>query len=58
MTISAAYPDTERWRDSMAAVATYRYIPPSRLGEYDTRYDQGLENLLLIETLIDEDCEQ
>ncbi len=42
-------------KDNWFTVTTYRYIPPSCLSEYDTRCDQGLEHLLYIQTLIDEE---
>jgi hypothetical protein len=47
-----------RNRDNWFTVTTFRYIPPSCLSEYDTRYDQGLEHLLYIQTLIDEDIDE
>jgi hypothetical protein len=45
-------------RDNWFTVATLPYIPPSRLSEYDTRYDQGLDQLLYLQTLIDEEIER
>jgi hypothetical protein len=44
--------------DNWFTVTTLPYIPPSCLSGYDTRYEQGLEQLVYLETLIDEEIEQ
>ncbi len=55
---STGNPDgSARPKDNWFTVTRFRYIPPSCLSQYDTRYDQGLERLLYMQTLIDEDIE-
>ena len=36
-------------------VTTMRYLPLHRLASWDLRYEQGLEILLYVQNLIDED---
>ena len=43
----------ERWFTE----ASLPYIPPSRLSEYDMRYDQGLDQLVYLQALINEEIE-
>jgi hypothetical protein len=43
--------------DSFFAVASLPYIPPARLSGYDMHCDQGLDHLLYLQTLIDEEME-
>jgi hypothetical protein len=39
----------------MAAVLRFRYIPPSSLAVYDIRSELGLDYLLYIQALVNED---
>ena len=47
-----------RTPDNWFAVASLPYIPPSCLSEYDLRYDQGLDRLVYLQMLIDEEIER
>jgi hypothetical protein len=41
--------------ESIHPVQTFRYLPPSRLAGFDTRSEQGLDQIIYIQTLIEED---
>lgn len=43
--------------DNWFSVASLPYIPPARLSGYDMVCDQGLDRLLYLQTLIDEEME-
>ncbi len=48
------YPVIEEDGDGMV-IQRFRYLPLSRLEAYDPNHDPGLEVLIYIQTLIDED---
>lgn len=59
-----AEPAWDRFQDLLGAparlqsgdyCATLRYLPMHRIGGWDLRYEQGLEQLLYIQNLIEED---
>ncbi len=41
--------------ESIHPVQSFRYLPPSRLAGFDTRSEQGLDQIIYIQTLIEED---
>ena len=41
--------------DNWFTVSSLPYIPPARMSGYDMVCDQGLDHLLYLQTLIDED---
>jgi hypothetical protein len=43
--------------DNWFTVASLPYIPPARLSGYDMYCDQGLDHLLYLQALIDEEME-
>ncbi len=47
-----------RTPDNWFTVTSVPYIPPSCLSEYDLRYDQGLDRLVYLQMLIDEEIER
>jgi hypothetical protein len=48
------YPVIEEDAEGMV-IQRFRYLPLSRLGAYDPSHDPGLELLIYIQTLIEED---
>jgi len=50
------YPDIEQDAEGMV-IQRFRYLPLSRLEAHDPSHDPGLELLIYIQTLIEEDSE-
>jgi hypothetical protein len=55
-TVLKKYPVIEADPEGIA-VQKFRYLPLSRLAACDPRMEPGLEQLIYIQTLIDEDCD-
>jgi hypothetical protein len=51
--VRARYQSADHW----FTIASLPYIPPARLAGYDMHYDQGLDHLLYLQALIDEEME-